>query len=36
VWWKSESGLLMVNNEYIKLIYYWLRENFGKDDQPSK
>jgi uncharacterized SAM-binding protein YcdF (DUF218 family) len=24
-WWKSENGLLMVNNEYIKLIYYYLR-----------
>lgn len=24
-WWKSENGLLMVNNEYIKLVYYCLR-----------
>lgn len=32
VWWKSEGGLLMVNNEYIKLMYYWLRENFGSDE----
>lgn len=24
-WWKSEEGLLMVNNEYVKLLYYWLR-----------
>lgn len=21
-WWKSEAGLIMVNNEYMKLIYY--------------
>ena len=36
VWWKSESGLLMVNNEYIKLMYYWLRENFGEGDQSDQ
>jgi uncharacterized SAM-binding protein YcdF (DUF218 family) len=24
-WWKYEQGLLMVNNEYVKLIYYWLK-----------
>ncbi len=24
-WWKSEEGLLMVNNEYVKLCYYLLR-----------
>lgn len=24
-WWESEQGLLMVNNEYVKLIYYWWR-----------
>ncbi len=24
-WWRSEEGLLMVNNEYVKLIYYWLK-----------
>jgi uncharacterized SAM-binding protein YcdF (DUF218 family) len=23
-WWASESGLLMVNNEYVKLIYYYI------------
>ena len=23
-WWTSEEGLLMVNNEYVKLLYYWL------------
>lgn len=23
-WWRSEEGLLMVNNEYVKTIYYWL------------
>ena len=22
-WWKEESGLIMVNNEYIKHLYYW-------------
>jgi len=25
LWWAEESGLLMVNNEYIKLIYYHLK-----------
>ena len=24
-WWKSEAGLIDVNNEYIKLIYYLLK-----------
>ena len=24
-WWANEEGLLMVNNEYVKLVYYWLR-----------
>ena len=24
-WWKYERGLLMVNNEYIKLLYYWFQ-----------
>ena len=24
-WWRSEEGLLMVNNEYVKLMYYWLK-----------
>ena len=24
-WWRSEEGLLMVNNEYVKLVYYWLK-----------
>ena len=23
-WWKSEEGLIMVNNEYMKLIYYYI------------
>ena len=23
-WWANESGLLMVNNEYVKLFYYWI------------
>lgn len=25
-WWKYEKGLLMVNNEYVKLLYYWWTE----------
>jgi len=24
-WWQYESGLIMLNNEYIKLGYYWLK-----------
>ena len=24
-WWKSEQGLIMVNNEYVKLMYYLIR-----------
>lgn len=24
-WWESEEGLLMVNNEYVKLVYYLLK-----------
>jgi uncharacterized SAM-binding protein YcdF (DUF218 family) len=24
LWWASEAGLLMVNNEYVKLIYYYI------------
>jgi uncharacterized SAM-binding protein YcdF (DUF218 family) len=24
-WWQGEPGLLFVNNEYIKLLYYWLK-----------
>lgn len=24
-WWEKEEGLIMVNNEYVKLLYYWLR-----------
>ena len=24
-WWESEEGLLTVNNEYTKLVYYWLK-----------
>lgn len=24
-WWKSEAGLIMVNNEYVKLIYYLVK-----------
>lgn len=23
-WWAKENGLIMVNNEYIKLFYYWI------------
>lgn len=22
-WWREEAGLIMVNNEYLKIIYYW-------------
>ena len=22
-WWRKEEGLIMVNNEYVKLLYYW-------------
>jgi len=22
-WWREEAGLIMVNNEYLKLVYYW-------------
>ncbi|MBL4624195.1 MAG: YdcF family protein [Flavobacteriales bacterium] len=25
VWWEKEQGLIMVNNEYVKLFYYWLK-----------
>lgn len=24
-WWESEKGLLMVNNEYVKLLYYTIK-----------
>ena len=24
-WWVSEEGLIMVNNEYVKTLYYWLK-----------
>ena len=24
-WWKSEAGMIMVNNEYMKLLYYFLK-----------
>ena len=24
-WWRSEEGLIFVNNEYIKLCYYWMK-----------
>lgn len=24
-WWTSEEGLIMLNNEYVKLGYYWLK-----------
>ncbi len=24
-WWKSENGLIFVNNEYIKVLYYWMK-----------
>jgi hypothetical protein len=25
LWWQSEEGLIAVNNEWIKTIYYWLK-----------
>jgi hypothetical protein len=25
LWWESETGLIMVNNEYVKLGYYFLK-----------
>lgn len=24
-WWKSEQGMIMVNNEYMKLVYYFFK-----------
>jgi len=24
-WWRDEAGLIMVNNEYVKLLYYYLK-----------
>jgi hypothetical protein len=24
-WWKYEKGMIMVNNEYMKLVYYGLK-----------
>lgn len=24
-WWSSEEGLIMVNNECVKLLYYWMK-----------
>lgn len=24
-WWHGENGLIFVNNEYIKIMYYWLK-----------
>ena len=24
-WWQSEEGLIFVNNEYIKIMYYWFK-----------
>lgn len=24
-WWQTEQGLIMVNNEFVKLFYYWLK-----------
>jgi uncharacterized SAM-binding protein YcdF (DUF218 family) len=23
-WWKSEPGMIFVNNEYVKLLFYWM------------
>lgn len=25
-WWKSEEGMIAINNEYMKLFYYWLTD----------
>jgi uncharacterized SAM-binding protein YcdF (DUF218 family) len=25
LWWKNEYGLIALNNEYIKIVYYWLK-----------
>ncbi|MCB9234907.1 MAG: YdcF family protein [Bacteroidia bacterium] len=24
-WWQTENGLVFVNNEYIKILYYWVK-----------
>ncbi len=24
-WWKSEDGLIVINNEWIKTVYYWIK-----------
>lgn len=24
-WWQNEDGLIFVNNEYIKIMYYWMK-----------
>jgi len=24
-WWHSESGLIYTNNEYLKILYYWIK-----------
>jgi uncharacterized SAM-binding protein YcdF (DUF218 family) len=24
-WWTNEAGLIMLNNEYVKTLYYWLK-----------
>jgi len=26
-WWQTESGLITVNNEFLKWVYYWLKYN---------
>jgi uncharacterized SAM-binding protein YcdF (DUF218 family) len=33
-WWRSEQGMLMVNNEYMKLLYYRLAKDFP--EKPKK
>lgn len=25
LWWTTEEGLIMVNNEFVKTLYYWLK-----------
>ena len=35
-WWRSERGMLMVNNEYMKLIYYRLAKEFPEASQGKE
>lgn len=29
-WWKNEEGVIMVENEYLKTAYYWVKGIFGR------